>query len=190
MIGAVTAKVHTKREVVLEPSSSKRRVNSSLKQIEQKVKTPKWWQCYWGYYVVITFVIMIMGLGTVFGFFLSQYVTDHQIRSVNQSSARHLGCEDWRLINNSRCEKHLMTNTNCQNDTWDCLENGHKETIATVICELMIECCDFIRFAGTCQNVDVSYSWNYTLQEMTDGLEGWKECKKNKNIKWNLCSQI
>ena len=101
-----------------------------------------------------------------------------------------LGCQDWRLVNNSKCEKHLRNHENCQFDYWDCLENDEKETIAKQICTLMKECCDFIRFQGTCQDVDFSYSWAWTLQQMKDGLKGWKECKKNKNIKWNLCNQM
>ena len=83
-----------------------------------------------------------------------------------------LGCQDWRLVNNSKCEKHLRNHKNCQYDYWDCLENDEKETIAKQICTLMKECCDFIRFQGTCQDVDFSYSWAWTLQQLKDGLKG------------------
>ena len=162
-----------------------------MNQIAQREKKDsKWWQCYWGYYVIITFVIIFIGLGILAGHFLNQHVTENHTRTLDQSSARHLGCQDWRLVNNSKCEKHLKNHENCQNDHWDCLENDEKEAIAKQICTLMKECCDFIRFQGTCEDVDFTYSWAWTLQEMNEGLKGWKECKKNKNIKWNLCTQM
>ena len=66
----------------------------------------------------------------------------------------------------------MRNHENCQFDYWDCLENDEKETIAKQICTLMKECCDFIRFQGTCQDVDFSYSWAWTLQQLKDGLKG------------------
>ena len=69
------------------------RVDSTLNQIEQRVKKDsKWWQCYWGYYVMITFVIVFIGLGILAGHFLNQHVTENRIKTnLDQSSARHLG---------------------------------------------------------------------------------------------------
>ena len=69
------------------------KVNSTLNQIEQRVKKEsKWWQCYWGYYVMITFVIVFIGLGILTGHFLNQHVTENRIKTnLDQSSARHLG---------------------------------------------------------------------------------------------------
>ena len=86
-----------------------------MNQIAQREKKDsKWWQCYWGYYVIITFVIIFIGLGILAGHFLNQHVTENHTRTLDQSSARHLGCQDWRLVNNSKCEKHLKNHENCQ----------------------------------------------------------------------------
>ena len=191
MIGAVTSKVNripNTREIILDPTQN--RFNSSLNSFEQKVHNQsKCCNCYWGYYVIIPVVVIFIGLGTLLGYYLNQYVTENHKRS-SESLARHVGCEDWRLINNSKCEMHLMGNDNCLNDYWDCLENEAKETIAQEICELMISCCDFVKFTGSCDRVDYTYSWNFLMKDIEAGLQGWRKCKKNLNMKWNLCTQI
>ena len=191
MIGAVTSKVNripNTREIILDPRQSG--FNSSLNSVEQRVqKRSKCCNCHWGYYVIVPVVVIFVGIGTLLGYYLNHYVIENH-ETGSEPLARHIGCEDWRLINNSICEIHLMNDTNCLNDRWDCQENKAKEKIAREVCELMIDCCDFVKFTGSCKSVDYSYSWNFLMKDMEAGLEGWKECKKSLNMKWNLCTQI
>ena len=91
MIGAVTSKVSkvNTREIILDPRRNLR-VNSSLNSIEQTVQKPsKCCNCDWGYYVIIPLVVIFVGIGTLLGHFLNQYVTENHNRNAEQSFARH-----------------------------------------------------------------------------------------------------